>query len=383
MREVIGPAKRLASSWRGDLLLAVVMVTWALALCLAAARGHRHWAVLVFVVPFSAALAIRRRWPLAAAALACAALLTVRPLGQAGIVENSLIFPVAWTVFLICYALGTGAGLVTGLAGAVLLVVGLQIEYRIFSPVFEMISLGPWLAGRIALSRRNLTEQLQARNTELLAEQELFTREAVRYERARIAREVHDIVAHCLSAMVVQASAGQRVADADRDGMVGALVSVVEAAAQAEEETGRLVELLGGELQPNPRANLQMVDELVRRAAITGLEVSCRFAGACDQLAPAASETAYRIVQEALTNALKHAPGAPVIVTIRAQGTDVEVSVVNSAGREPPSGLEKSGGHHGLTAMRERVTACGGSLSAGPTPAGGWHVLALLPARLP
>ena len=86
-----------------------------------------------------------------------------------------------------------------------------------------MITIGPWLVGRVVLSRRRMTEQLQARNEELRAEQELFARESVRYERARIARELHDIVAHCLSVMVVQASAGQRVADADRDGMAEAL----------------------------------------------------------------------------------------------------------------------------------------------------------------
>lgn len=383
MREVTGLARHLATSWRGDLLLAVVMVVWALTLCVAAAPGDQHWPVLLFVLPFSAALAIRRRWPVAAAALACAALVAVRPLGQADVVNNPLTFPVAWTVFLISYSLGAGAGLTAGLAGAVLLVAGLQVLGGAFSPVIEMITGGPWLVGRIAMSRSALTRQLQARNRELQAEQELFTREAVRYERARIGRELHDIVAHCLSAMVVQASAGQRVAEADRAGMAEALVSVAEAAAQAQQEIGRLVELLGGELPDGTSANLQMVDELVRRAATTGLRVSCHFTGACDELAPAASEAAYRVVQEALTNALKHAPGAPVTVTISAQGNDVAISVVNSAAREVPSGLERSGGHYGLAAMHERVTACGGSLKAGPSPAGGWDVVALLPACVP
>ncbi len=383
MRDVLILAKGLATSWRGDALLAAGMVVWAVGLCASAAPARQDWAALDFVVPFSAALAIRRRWPLAAATLAGAALVTVRPLAQTGTVDNALTFPVAWTVFLICYSLGTGTGPAAGLAGTVLLIAGLQVESRTFSPVIEMITVGPWLAGRFALSRRNLSEQLRVRNSELQAEQELFTRESVRYERARIAMELHDIVAHCLSAMVVQASAGQRVPDADRDAMAAALVSVAEAAAQAQEEIGRLVELLGAELPTGASPNMQMVDELVRRAAVTGLSVSCRFVGAYDQLAPAASEAAFRVVQEALTNALKHSPGAPVTVTVRAEAREVQVSVVNSACRESASGLERSGGQYGLAAMRERVTACGGSLSAGPTDGGGWRVLAALPVVEP
>jgi len=242
-----------------------------------------------------------------------------------------------------------------------------------------MLTVGPWLVGRVVLSRRRMTEQLEARNEELRAEQELFAAESVRYERARIARELHDIVAHCLSVMVVQASAGQRMAPADREGVAGALESVAEAAAQAQTEVGRLVELLSGAPPPGPPPGLAMVDELVRRASGSGLAVSCRFAGRYDRLAPAASEAAYRVVQEALTNALKHAPGAPVDITVCGQDADVRVDVVNAPGRQRPSGLERSGSGFGLAGMRDRVAACGGTLTCGPTLAGGWRVSALLP----
>jgi signal transduction histidine kinase len=125
-----------------------------------------------------------------------------------------------------------------------------------------------------------------------------------------------------------------------------------------------------------------MVAGLVRQASVTGLAVTCRFVGCCDRLAPEASATAYRLVQEALTNALKHAPGAPVRITIRQQDATVEVAVVNGAPQEKLSGLEKSGSSRGLAGMRDRVTACGGSLTAGPTPAGGWRVSAVLPAKM-
>jgi signal transduction histidine kinase len=312
--------------------------------------------------------------------VASAALLAVRPLGLDRTIEGPVAVPFLWTPFLITYSLGTSAGIAAGLAAAVLLAVALQIQNQVFNPLLVMITIGPWLAGRIVLSRRKMTEQLQARNDELQAEQELFARESVRYERARIARELHDIVAHCLGVMVVQASAGQRVADADRDGMAQALESVAEAAAQAQAEIGRLAEMLGGELPSGPSPGLPMVSELVRRASVTGLPVSCRFAGSCDRLAPAASQAAYRVVQEALTNALKHAPGAPVDITIGGRDGEVRVDIVNAPPRQALSGLGRSGGGFGLAGMRERVAACGGGLISGPTPAGGWQVSALLPA---
>ena len=375
--------RRFALSWRSDLLLAAIVVGWVLVyLSLLARTGDRHWMVLVFALPYAAALGVRRRWPVPAAAVACAALAAVWPLGLAPAVNGALTIPFFLTPFLFAYSLGAGAGLVVGLAGSVLLAVCLQLSNAgVFNPLGLMLTIGPWLVGRVVLSRRKLAEQLQARNEELRAEQELFAAESVRYERARIARELHDIVAHCLSVMVVQASAGQRVAAADRDGVAEALESVAEAAAQAQTEVGRLVELLsGGPTGPvGPPPGLAMVDELVRRASGSGLAVSCRFAGRYDRLAPAASEAAYRVVQEALTNALKHAPGAPVDITVRSQGAEVAVDVVNAPGRQRPSGLERSGGGFGLAGMRDRVAACGGSLTCGPTQAGGWRVSALLP----
>jgi signal transduction histidine kinase len=379
MPDVTGQLRRLFTSWRGDVLLAVLLVIWAAAyLGTAAARADQRWTAVIFVLPWAAALATRQRWPVAAAAVACALLLAVRPLGLVPELNGLLGDPSLWVVFLLAYALGTGAGLAAGLAGAALLAACLLIANGGFSPVAIMVTIGPWLAGRVVLSRRRLTEQLQARNEELRAEQDLFALESVRYERARIARELHDIVAHCLSVMVVQASAGQRIADAD--GMAEALQSVAAAAEQAQAEIGRLAELLSEDLPPGMTPRLEMVGELVRQASVTGLAVSCRFQRPCDQLSPAASEAAYRVVQEALTNALKHAPGAPVDITIGGQDAGVTVDIVNTAPRGGSSGLERSGGSYGLAGMRERVGGCGGTLISGPTATGGWHVSAVLPA---
>ena len=381
MPDLKAQAKRFAVSWRADALLAVLVVTWAVAgLAGLTARPDRDWVVLVFVLPYAAALAVRRRWPLAAAAAACALWLAARPLGLAHTLGGGLGIPFLWATFFFTYGLGTGAGLLTGLAATAALAACLEFANQPFNPIGVVLAVGAWLAGRVVLSRHKMTEQLQARNQELQAERELFALESVRYERARIARELHDIVGHCLSVMVVQASAGQRAARADRAGVARALESVAEAAAQAQTEIGRLVELLSGKLPSGTAPRLEMADELVRRASVTGLAVSCHHLDHHDQLSPAASEAAYRLVQESLTNALKHAPGAPVEITIRGHQATVEVSITNAAPPGQRSGLERSGASYGLSAMRDRITACGGTLSCGPTAVGGWRVSALLPA---
>jgi signal transduction histidine kinase len=372
--------KRFAASWRADALLAAALLAWTLA-CLATQSPGvgRDWLVLVLTAPYAAALAFRRRWPLASALVACAVFLAVRPLGLVPVFNGTLGDPYLWVLFLLCYALGAGAALGIGLAMTVLLAVSAVVANQGFDPIIVMLTLGPWLAGRVVLSQRRMTDRLHRRNEELEAERELFALESVRYERARIARELHDIVAHCLSVMVIQASAGQRVVEAV--GVAQALESVAEAAEQAKMEVGRLVSLLGGRPLAGPPPGLDMIDELVRRAGLSGQVVTCRVVGRCGLLGAAASEAAYRLVQEALTNSVKHAPGAAVEITIQGCEGTVEVSVVNAAPARQRSGVERSGGSYGLDGMRERVAGCGGSFGCGPTPAGGWRVSALLPAE--
>ncbi len=244
-----------------------------------------------------------------------------------------------------------------------------------------VVTIGSWAVGLVVRSRRQITEQLAVRGRELEAERELFAAEAVRYERGRIARELHDIVAHCVSVMVIQAGAGQRLTAADPSLAAEAFDSIGEAARQAEAEIGRLLDLLGATGEQRGADGLQLIGELVTRAAAAGLAVSCRFSGSVDGLPAPASDAAYRVVQESLTNALKHAPGAPVDIVIEGAGGYVEIDVRNGPAVGPPSGLERSGGGRGLTGMRERVAACGGELTAGPAPAGGWRVVARLPRQ--
>jgi signal transduction histidine kinase len=179
--------------------------------------------------------------------------------------------------------------------------------------------------------------------------------------------------------MVIQASAGQRLTAIDPSLAADAFDSIGEAARQAETEIGRLVELLGHDPRPSRVNGIQLIGELAARAGAAGLAVSCRFTGSADGLADQVGDAAYRVVQESLTNAFRHAPGASVQVLVASGPSCVEVSAINGPSTGPLTGLEQSGTGRGLTGMRERVAACGGQISIGPADDGGWQVHARLP----
>ena len=205
-----------------------------------------------------------RAVPATAAAVACVVLVSLRAFGLEHALDGPLMVLV-WVPLLVAYVLGTRAGLWVGLAGVVLLAAALQADSPMFNPLFEMITVGPWLAGRMVLSRRRLIDQLAARNADLRSERERYARESVRFERARTARELHDIVAHSLSLIVVQAGAGQRLRDSDRPGLAAALDCVAQAADQARTEVDSLIALMSGTPAGGGPAGLERVDELVRR----------------------------------------------------------------------------------------------------------------------
>ena len=380
MPDTVSHLWRVADSWRGDTILALALVVFLLSFDAAAGllSGGRDLLTAACAAGVCGCLVGRRvrpRWAAAAAAVL---------LGVAGVAGSATGQPFSVLfvpVFVLAYSLGADSRVGRSVLALLALIAGLQLAIGQFNPFVAMVTAGPWAAGLVARSRRQLTEQLTARGRELEAGRELFAAESVRYERARIARELHDIVAHCVSVMVIQASAGQRLTATDPSMAAEAFDSIGEAARQAEAEIGRLVELLGCDPPPCGADGMRLVDELVARASAAGLAVTCRFAGSFDSLSPAAAETAYRLIQESLTNALKHAPGAPVGITINGTGGHVEIGVANGPPAAAPSGLERAGGGRGVAGMRERVAACGGDLSAGPTEGGGWAVLARLPRQ--
>jgi signal transduction histidine kinase len=335
----------------------------------------------------------RQAAAIAAAVLLSGALFCARPLGLADAVANSPAqFPALLVPFLTAYALGFEAGITAGLAGSVLLIAALDtLNGGPFSVVPLMLILGPWIAGRIVGSRRRLTRQLQARNDELLAQQDAYAAEAVRYERSRIAADLHDAVGHALSLMVVQASAGQRAAQAcggDAGNGAASARQALEVVAETAREAQAEVGLLAGHPQPGPapgaRARPDLMAELVRQARAAGLDVTCRLAAADGgRVDAASSEVVSRIVSEALTNALKHAPGAAVTVDVRAADGWLSVTVGNGAARQARDDLARAGGGYGLAGMRDRVLAHGGRFDAGPAGDGGWRVHATWPKQPP
>ncbi|WP_433824782.1 sensor histidine kinase [Actinoplanes sp. CA-015351] len=198
---------------------------------------------------------------------------------------------------------------------------------------------------------------------------------ALRHERARIAAELHDIVGHAISVMIIQAAAGQRLVDRDPDRTREAFAAIAESARQGRGDLQRLVDLLGGVASEGP--DLALIGEVVDRAARSGLDVSCRFEGVRDGLPAAVAHLAFRVVQESLTNALRYAPGAAVRVTVSGSVQHLMVRVENAPGSGPDLGAV--GGGRGLTGLRERIQELGGRLSAGPAVGGGWVVEAGLP----
>jgi signal transduction histidine kinase len=266
-----------------------------------------------------------------------------------------------------------------GVAIAIGLIIAVEWHEGYANPFVIAIVVGPWLVGGLLGSRQRLADQLEQRARELDEEREIFALESVRNERARIARELHDIVAHCVSVMVIQAAAGQRVVDNDPAMAMESLGNIAATAAQAQAEMDRLVDLLDKNVTVAGDAGLRLVDELVSRAQATGIRITCRIAGSTDAVSNDAAEVVYRVVQESVTNALKHAPGAAIEIEIRGEGGDVHVSVVNDEPAPGVRSLGALGGSHGLAGMRQRVQGCGGTLDAGPSAGGGWSVRATVP----
>ncbi|MFC7308577.1 sensor histidine kinase [Streptomyces monticola] len=203
-------------------------------------------------------------------------------------------------------------------------------------------------------------------------------------ERARIARELHDVVAHHMSVITVQAdSAPYRIQDLPPAAQEE-FAAIAGSARESLAEMRRLLAVLRsedtqGERAPQP--GLDKLQQLVEATVRAGVPAELSLAAELGDISPAVDLSAYRIVQEALSNVVRHAPGAPTRVSVSADGTDLTVLVVNGPAAEPVAPLEHSGTGHGLVGMRERVRLTGGSLDAGPLPDGGFRVAARLPLR--
>jgi signal transduction histidine kinase len=340
------------------------------------------WAVAVLTLVATGALAFRRIAPLAtaltvAAAVALPELVTVLTISLWGDFVPLLV--AAYAVARHADRQRATAG-VTAIATAVVVVMlrvpSIDMKENVPFALVPLVLVT--LTGR-GLRRRHLSHAaLSLQASRLAEEQEAWVQEAVTAERARIARELHDVVAHCVSVMVIQAGAAEDLLDRDPGAARQPLRSVQDSGQQAVAELGRMLGLLRGGVAPGalvPQPGVAQLPELVAQVRDAGLAVDHRIEGTPRELPPGVDLTLYRLAQEALTNVLKHARGARACVVLR-QDDDAVALTVHDDGRQPVAG---PGLGHGLIGMRERVALYGGTFSAGPRPGGGFAVEAAIP----
>jgi signal transduction histidine kinase len=265
------------------------------------------------------------------------------------------------------------------LLGAVVVVDVRADEVGFGNVVFPMVFLGLfWGASVFVRSRDERAREVEERARRLTLEQEESTARAIAQERQRIARELHDVIAHSVSVMTVQAGAVRRLLLPEQAREREALETVESAGREALTEMRRLVGLLreeGTEAEFAPQPSLQALDVLLGTVREAGLRVDLDVQGARRELPPGVDLSAYRLVQEALTDTLRHAGPSHAWVTLRWLAHELELEVANNGHPSGGAGISS----HGLAGMRERVSLCGGTLETGPRDGGGFVVRCHLP----
>jgi signal transduction histidine kinase len=320
------------------------------------------------------------------ALIAAMSLVSLSATDVAGMTTTLLLLLVA--VFRAASALGDRPAAVAGLALLVAIPV-VTVEHgsaNVGDYLFPIVIFA--ITASVARGLRHralLARELALRNERLEVEREAQAAAAVSDERRRIARELHDVVAHSVSVMVVQSGAARRVLDAEPDHAVAALAEVERSGRQALSELRRLLGLMrdGDESAAvrEPQPTLAGLDDLVERARDAGLPVELRQEGTPFSLPMGCDLAAYRVVQESLTNALKHAgDGARATVLLRWSDDRLDLDISDTGqglAVAAPDGDGPLG--QGLLGMRERVALCGGDLQAGPSVRGGFRVHATIP----
>ena len=242
-----------------------------------------------------------------------------------------------------------------------------------------------WFLGTYVRVRGEQAEAADERAERLEREQEVRAREAVADERARMARELHDIVGHALNIIVIQAAGAQRVIEdrpqVARDSLASIETAGRDALSDMERMLGVLRDSEASDRELGPQPGLLQVDGLAAQVSEAGLPVEVAVEGRRLELPASVELSAYRIIQEALTNSLKHSGGtrAKVLIRYRPNSLELEITDDGRGSAERVSGHEAGG--RGLIGMRERVALFGGELSLGPTRAGGYRVQARLPLK--
>jgi signal transduction histidine kinase len=377
-----------AGQWRGIDVAVAIIIAASVVFEFRLLRGSRFEVptVPIAVFGFAATLpvAVRRIWPVPVLAAVTAAIAVLTAIGHAPLDVDIMLGMAIYTVAVSSRRPVALAALVgTELVLACGLIAASAASHAPADTTHSLLAAGAfWFVGDGVRERRRYLAEQEAQRERGEAER---SRLAAREERVRIARELHDVVAHTLSVVTFQAGVGRKVGAARPAEALLALRAVEVTGRGALEELRRILGLLrdddgeGASLVPAPgTADLGELADAVRAA---GIPVTLAVTGDVTALPPAASLTVFRIVQEALTNVVKHARGAEASVQVRAGRDGVQIAVTDN-GRgmaADPGAAPGEGDRHGLVGMRERAAAFGGTLEAGPTAAGGFRVSAFLP----
>ena len=349
---------------------------------------------LIFVFLLCSLLIVLRRWPLPV--LGVAAVISGLSVAS-GAASLAVVILLGLASYLVASSLPRKASIYAALATAAVL--GGALGYHALArsggslPADSVLGFAPlaagWFVGDAAATRRRYLAGLAEQAERERAAEAERARQEVREERVRIARELHDVVAHTLAVITVQAGVGRRLMAKRPEQAAIALDSIETIGRTAQDELRVVLALLRDEgigpasLTPAPR--LVDIKELVHTVQASGTPVELRTSDADRQLSPALELSIYRVVQEALTNVVKHAPGARATVDLAVSDQAVRIEVTDDGGRarlpadvgSPDAAGADLG--HGIVGMRERTGAFGGWLVAEPLPGRGFHVLAEIP----
>ncbi|MEV0783537.1 sensor histidine kinase [Streptomyces sp. NPDC050423] len=363
-----------------------------------AGRGEgERFAVVPVVIGLSVVVALRRRAPEKMLLLAIAMGVVQLVFGVRPMTANFAMLVITFTVATVGERWASRLALTCSLCAAGLSQIrwpnqepGGWAEGGFIVVVMTVPFVLAWVLGDSMRTRRAYFDQLEERAARLEREREAQSKVAVAAERARIARELHDVVAHNVSVMVVQADGAAFVMDAAPDQARQALETISSTGRQALAEMRRLLGVLRtGDVQESgeyvPQPDVEQIEDLVDQVRRSGLTVDFKIEGTPRPLPSGVELTAYRIVQEALTNTRKHGgpnAGASVRLVYFDDGLGL---LVEDDGRGAAHELYEDGGAdgagHGMIGMRERVGMVGGTLDAGPRPGGGFRISALLPLK--
>ncbi|WP_413450010.1 histidine kinase [Georgenia phoenicis] len=370
------------------LMLVVAVVTIELAPAAEAPpAGVTPW-LLVLVVVQSLALALRR-----VALGACTLVVVATQLALVAAAPELSVRMVGAVVVAVTVGTRLPARRALGVVGTAVLVEavggavvsaargagGNTVLQHVASPV--LVWGASVLVGLYVATRREHLGLLQERAARLERERDERVEAAIADERARLARELHDVAAHHLSGMVVQAAAVERLVDRDPQAAREGATWLRDQGRETLDNLRQVVGLLrGDEGDPlGPVPGVGALGDLVRAARELGDDVRLEEAGTAAPLPPLADVSVYRVTQQALTNARQHAPGAPVRVRVAHEPTAVVLEVVNGPAVPGRAGVAGDRGGTGLAVMRERAALVGGTFEAGPTGDGGWHVRLRVP----